>query len=903
MSSDNFDTLDIQPTIPGEPGGQILSGRYKIIREIGSGGMGTVYLAEDTELDNMQVAVKVLPTILANNKRAIDNLRREAQTSLKLSHPNIVRLHTFESDEAIKYLVMEYVDGGSLEEKISAQGPMDLEETLKIFVQIGAGLDYAHSQDVLHRDIKPANIMLTKDGKAKLADFGIARQLKDSMTRITGKETSGTLLYMAPEQFRGGEPDHRSDIYSLTASIYECLSGHPPFWRGSIEYQILNEEPAQVEKLSKEQNSALLKALAKELTDRHSNAKELLVDLGADPATLSWQVKPVKKTLSYDRTIKIAMRAKKPKSKMKMLVSIGFLTLIAVVAILGVRQYVEQRRAHSDASQGKEIAVQDRQLAYENSIRQAQTAEKEGDLLAAVKFYQKAQGFTNVSLQPKIDSLQRRIAETEKRDKFAKLLAEAKSKDSKPRDKEALKVLQEALALYPDNAEALALKDKIKRYYELAVLVVPEDYPTIQQAIDAAKAGDTVKINPGTYREAIIFKNGVKLLGAYRDKCLLVLKPSAEAILKAVDCDDGAIENLTFDGSEVPPEKNYQPGVYLENSELTIRHCVMQNFPGDGIDVNEPRSAPTLVDNICRGNGWAGIGFYEGAGGLAEDNICEKNSFGIDVTYSEKFGTAPKLQGNICRANGFGIRLWSCNGVVVVDNKCDYNGNWENEYYDGEGIWVRKVKRFLIKDNSCCSNRGRGINLDNEVDGLVEGNKCERNGGLGIRLRRPGTTVRIISNHCVGNAGAGISLSEVETGSQIILENNICEENTADGVSIWSKWSKGTSRPTVTFRKNVCNRNSWNGISHIYPGESLIEGCTCERNGKDGIHISASGDASRDKLVIRGNRCHNNRGWGIYYWDRLRPPPKIAGDNIASENREGQIGRYGGEPKVNVQVR
>ncbi|OHB64074.1 MAG: hypothetical protein A2Y77_12370 [Planctomycetes bacterium RBG_13_62_9] len=279
MQGNGFDTLDGESTMGGQPGGQVLSGRYRIVRQLGSGGMGTVYLAEDMELDGMLVAIKVLPAILANNKRAVDNLRREAKTALKLTHPNIVRLQTFQSDEAIKYLVMEYVDGGSLEDRISSQGPMSVEAAMKIFSQVAAGLDLAHSQGVLHRDIKPANIMLTKDGTAKLADFGIARELKDSMTRVTGKETSGTLLYMAPEQLRGGEPDRRSDIYSLAATIYECLSGHPPFYRGSVEYQIVHETAAPLPNLTPGQNAALCRALSKDLAQRPASAPALLAEL------------------------------------------------------------------------------------------------------------------------------------------------------------------------------------------------------------------------------------------------------------------------------------------------------------------------------------------------------------------------------------------------------------------------------------------------------------------------------------------------------------------------------------------------------------------------------------------------------------------------------------------------
>ncbi|MFA5292139.1 MAG: SUMF1/EgtB/PvdO family nonheme iron enzyme [Phycisphaerae bacterium] len=340
MSEDGFDTLDNAPTMPGEQEGQILSGQYKIIRQIGYGGMGMVYLAQDIELDD-KVAVKVLPTILANNKRAIDNLRKEAKTALKLSHHNIVRLRTFQSDEAIKYLVMEYIDGGSLEEKIISAGTLSVDETIEIFSQVAVGLDYAHSQNVLHRDIKPANIMLTKSGTAKLADFGIARQLKDSMTRITGKETSGTLLYMAPEQFRGGEPDHRSDIYSLAASIYESLSGKPPFWRGSIEYQIVNVPPRPLDKLSQKQNTALLKALSKEPGKRQNSAKELLVDLGADSKTINWQSlrirgkKAYKGTIDYAKTISFK-EERKPKIAMIKAFAVMIIFVLLMAGVFGI---------------------------------------------------------------------------------------------------------------------------------------------------------------------------------------------------------------------------------------------------------------------------------------------------------------------------------------------------------------------------------------------------------------------------------------------------------------------------------------------------------------------------------------------------------------------------------------
>jgi len=273
-----FNTICGIPTLGGNSAGQVLNGQYIIVRELGSDRMGAVYQAEDAELD-IPVVIRALPTILADDRRETDNLRQVAKRALNLSHPNIARLYRFQSDKPIKYMVTEYIDGGSLEEKISAKGPLSLEEMLKIFIPVAAGLDYAHDRDVLHGDIKPANIILTGDGVAKLANFGITKQIKESMARITS-ETSDTSLYMAPEQFGGGQWQKQSDIYSLAATIYQCLCSRPPFWRGWMEYQVLKEQPSRLDKLNDIQNAALLKALSREPEDRQGSAWELLDVLG-----------------------------------------------------------------------------------------------------------------------------------------------------------------------------------------------------------------------------------------------------------------------------------------------------------------------------------------------------------------------------------------------------------------------------------------------------------------------------------------------------------------------------------------------------------------------------------------------------------------------------------------------
>jgi serine/threonine protein kinase len=259
--------------------GVLLGGRYEVLELLGAGGMGEVWKARDAEL-GITVVVKVLPAVFAHNRRNIENLKREAALSLRLTHPNICRLYNFHSDGDLKFLVMEYIEGRTLEELLDAMPDrkLALEALLSIARQVAKALDVAHHQQppILHRDIKPSNIMVTPSGQAKVLDFGIARELKDSLTRVTGRETSGTLLYMSPEQFSGRPPNPASDVYSFAATLYECLAGHPPFYQGAIGHQLLEVAPTAIPGLPAQVNGALLAGLAKEPSERPATAQELV---------------------------------------------------------------------------------------------------------------------------------------------------------------------------------------------------------------------------------------------------------------------------------------------------------------------------------------------------------------------------------------------------------------------------------------------------------------------------------------------------------------------------------------------------------------------------------------------------------------------------------------------------
>jgi len=241
---------------PGE-----LLGPYEIIEQAGAGGMGEVYKAKDSRLDRI-VAIKVLPATFSLNDDIKQRFEREARTISSLNHPNICTLYDVGRKDDLQYLVMEFIEGETLSDKIK-QGPIPIKEFLEISIQVADALDKAHRQGLIHRDLKPGNIMLTKTG-AKLLDFGLAKiQLENSapgtqsITQTTPLTGSGTLLgtmqYMAPEQLEGSEADTRSDIFAFGATMYEMATGVKAFDGGSqasLIASILKEEPRSVSEIS-----------------------------------------------------------------------------------------------------------------------------------------------------------------------------------------------------------------------------------------------------------------------------------------------------------------------------------------------------------------------------------------------------------------------------------------------------------------------------------------------------------------------------------------------------------------------------------------------------------------------------------------------------------------------------
>jgi len=238
-------------------GGQIVFGRYKLVKVLGRGGMGIVWLAHDEELER-DVALKFLPDLMIQDRSLLDQLKRETKRCLELTHPHIVRIHDFVHDERSGCISMEYIDGETLS-NLRAQKQQKVFESHDIagwISQFCDALDYAHNHaKVVHRDLKPANLMVNKRGDLKVADFGIARNLADSASRLTAEQgRSGTLVYMSPQQLSGEHGTHLDDIYSLGATIYELLTSKPPFYSGNIDRQICERVAPSMAERRKEFN-------------------------------------------------------------------------------------------------------------------------------------------------------------------------------------------------------------------------------------------------------------------------------------------------------------------------------------------------------------------------------------------------------------------------------------------------------------------------------------------------------------------------------------------------------------------------------------------------------------------------------------------------------------------------
>jgi serine/threonine-protein kinase len=260
--------------------GQVVLGRYTIERELGRGGMGAVYLARDSKL-NEKVALKTISSLMCGDPtELIERFRLEVQAARKVTHPNVIRIHDLGEDGQLLFLSMEFVDGETLWKRVKTRGPLPIPEARAILGDVAAGVAAAHAAGIVHRDLKPQNVLLGPNRSVKVIDFGLAKTSFSTGMTATGL-IMGTPEYMAPEQIRGNRSDARTDVYALGALAYYTLCGRSPFIADTaiaMGFAQVHEQPEAPRSLRPEipqpLEAAILRALAKDPATRYPDASE-----------------------------------------------------------------------------------------------------------------------------------------------------------------------------------------------------------------------------------------------------------------------------------------------------------------------------------------------------------------------------------------------------------------------------------------------------------------------------------------------------------------------------------------------------------------------------------------------------------------------------------------------------
>jgi len=355
--------------------GKVLAARYEVLEKIGGGGMAVVYKGRDLLL-NRVVTVKVLREQFVNEEDFIKRFQREAQAVAKLSHPNIVSIYDVGHEQDFHYLVMEYVEGRNLKEIIMEKAPVDPLEAIDYLLQILDALEHAHENGVVHRDIKPHNILVTKNGKVKVTDFGIAQAVSSATLTYSGTVV-GSVQYISPEQAKGEPTDIYSDIYSAGVVLYELLTGVLPFSGDnaiSIALKHIQSDfipPSQiVEGIPAALERVVLKAMAKDPVDRFQSALEMKMALekirGSMVEDLPTQVlTPVDVDLLEKNKEKSKQKKRKPKTFFWLIIPL-FLLVAAGGFWLGVQRYFETGEVQVPSVEGKTLAEAEQLLADAN---------------------------------------------------------------------------------------------------------------------------------------------------------------------------------------------------------------------------------------------------------------------------------------------------------------------------------------------------------------------------------------------------------------------------------------------------------------------------------------------------------------------------------------------------------
>lgn len=796
----DLDDIDFGHTIRGHQKGDRVFDRFVLEKLLGRGGMGVVWLAKDERLGR-EVALKFAPEAVRFDEVAVDELKEETRKGLNLAHPHIVKVYDFLVDEEHAAISMEFIDGENLG-ALRTRQPGKIFEPRQIAHWVGQfleALDYAHRvARVIHRDLKPANLMIDREGHLRVTDFGIARSISDAMSRATmGGNSTGTLAYMSPQQADGKKPHISDDIYAFGSTIYELLTGKPPFFSGNIaaqlhsdpvvpiterraEFGITSSEPIPVE-----WEHTILACLEKSPENRPPNAQAIRQRLGLAPVAPS-DVPPLPAVAGGATAGTGAPHTAYPGTHTHVRAGAG----LTEVDVPGRQIVAGNIRVGPAVSQVPVTAPPSPATKGNTGLWIALVA-----LILGLGIFGTGAWWiwNNTSY----------------------------FKPVKP----------PAVVTHPPPpvVPPVTPGPGIHAPVTPPPPVVPST-TTIQAMIDQAKPGAEVVVPEGIYEEQLRFKEGITLRAAQPGKVTVQTDGRVGSALLVEGCKTGTVSGFVFQhtGTEVA-EKASWPVVLLKSSSITLENCTVQSGVADGLHISGAGKAQ-VMRCIVQNNTKNGVTFESGSTAILSATECRKN--GESGAEAKHTGTAPVLQGCLLVDNGLaGLSVKDGAGASVLEKTaCKKNGEAgiaaagvgvQLTVVDAVsednlvGIAIQDQAKGSIRDSTIRLSKQAGVQIGMAAEGTeVLNNIIEQSKIEGLLVGgASGVTMSIIGNKAKGNGGSGIGV--FGSGFKARVEQNECLTNGEYGI-VFTEGAGGS------IRDNTCKGNNLGSIGNLGAAPDLI---------------------------------------------------------------------------------
>jgi parallel beta-helix repeat protein len=744
----NLSDFDFGNTLRGHQKGDRVFDRFVLQKLLGRGGMGVVWLALDERLGR-EVALKFAPEVVRFDDIAIEELKEETRKGLDLAHPNIVKTYDFLLDEEHAAISMEFIDGETLS-TLRLQQPNKIFEPEQIrhwVLQLLDALEYAHGKaKVIHRDLKPANLMVERDGQLRVTDFGIARSISDALDRATmGGASTGTLAYMSPQQAAGKKPSIGDDIYAVGSTLYELLTGKPPFFSGNIARQLSDEPATSVTQRRQEfgiQNAApmpeeweqtVLACLAKETEQRPQSIDEIRQRLlRSIPQKPKSAVKPPTLPASLPAQVSSAPAVQSWSHSNKTL----WLTLLMLLGLFLAYKYLYLPKP--PIPQDKPVVVKPEEKKVVTKV-----------------IYEAPPEFTTIQAA----------------------INQAKSGDTV-------------------TIPAGTYDEQIRFKNGINLKAAVPGQVRVQTDGKAGSAFSVENCSTGSISGFVFQHTGNDVIE--RISWPVVLIKSSSIVFTDNTVQSGVGDGLWLSGAGKPVVKksafrqNAKSGVVIETgSNASVTDCESRKNGGSGVEVRLTGTSPTLKANTCTDNGGSGIVVKDGASA----NILEKNQMILNTEAgiaAVGAGVNVKIESAICDQNLIGITIQKGAKARIADSTItssfeagihfdgaasgsEVTGNTiEKSKFDGLMLTGEKGSEIIVTANKSRFNGFNGILVFGDgFKPTIETNLCEKNGQHGI-LATEGTSGTLRDNTAQGNNLSGVA--QEKASADLVLQGNVSDE-------------------------------------------------------------------------------------------------------------------------------